>query len=119
MSASADTSAALRGQTVLAVFAHPDDESLACGGTLARLSDGGVRVVLLCGSRGERGSARGPVRDEELGRSRGSELSEAAATLGVSDLIVLDHPDGDLRWAHVAAFHADIVMSIRLFQPSA
>ena len=35
--------------TVLAIFAHPDDESLACGGTLARLSDAGVRVVLICG----------------------------------------------------------------------
>ena len=46
----------LSGRTILAVFAHPDDESLACGGTLARLADAGARVVLLCASRGERGS---------------------------------------------------------------
>ena len=46
----------LAGRTILAVFAHPDDESVACGGTLARLADAGVRVVLLCASRGESGS---------------------------------------------------------------
>ena len=44
------------GCTVLAIFAHPDDESLACGGTLARLSDLGAAVVLLCASRGELGT---------------------------------------------------------------
>lgn len=108
----------LRAQTLLAVFAHPDDESLACGGTLSRLSDAGVRVVLVCASHGERGSDRGPVRDDELGLVRSRELRDAAATLGVSELVALDHPDGDLRWARVAEFHAEIVMAIRRFRPA-
>ena len=62
----------LAGRTVLAIFAHPDDESLACGGTLARLADAGVRVVLLCASRGESGSVSDPalVPDGDLGRVR-------------------------------------------------
>ena len=85
---------------VLAIFAHPDDESLACGGTLARLADAGVRVVLMCGSRGESGSISNPalVPDGDLGRVRTSELGRAAEILGITDLLVMNHPDGELRW---------------------
>jgi LmbE family N-acetylglucosaminyl deacetylase len=108
-------------RTVLAIFAHPDDESLACGGTLARLADAGARVVLLCGSRGESGSISDPalVPDGDLGRVRTRELAEAAQVLGVSDVIVSNHPDGDLRWDAVPEFHAEIVRAIERFRPEA
>ncbi len=107
--------------TVLAIFAHPDDESLACGGTLARLSDAGVRVVLMCGSRGESGSVSDPalLADGDLAAVRTRELREAAAILGISEVIVMDHPDGDLRWDKVSEFHDDIVEAIRAYQPEA
>ncbi len=105
--------------TVLAVFAHPDDESLACGGTLARLAAEGVRVVLVCASHGERGGELGPVRNDALGGSRAREVFDAATALGISDLVLLDHPDGDLRWSHVAEFHADIVTAIERYRPAA
>jgi LmbE family N-acetylglucosaminyl deacetylase len=111
----------LDGRTVLAVFAHPDDESLACGGTLARLADAGVRVVLLCASRGEAGSISDPtlVPNGDLGAVRTRELNEAAAILGVRDVLVLDHPDGDLRWDDVPELHADIVAAIQHYRPDA
>src|SRR3989442_14874930 len=106
----ADDHITLEGRTILAIFAHPDDESLACGGTLARLSDAGARVVLMCASRGERGSVSDPalVPDGDLAGVRTRELQDPAAVLGIADLILLDHPDGDLRWAHVPQLHAEI-----------
>lgn len=103
----------LDGQVVLAVFAHPDDESLACGGTLAKLAAAGARVVVMCASHGERGSDIGPVRNDALGRERAVEMREAAEALGVAELRLLSHPDGDLRWAAVTDFNADIVLFLR------
>ena len=109
------------GRTILAVFAHPDDESLACGGTLARLADAGARVVILCATRGEAGSISDPalVPNGDLGGVRERELRDAAAVLGVADVIVLDHPDGDLRWDDVAELHEEIVDAIRRYRPDA
>jgi len=120
-SAKASAGQPLAGRTVLAVFAHPDDESLACGGTLARLSDDGARVVLMCASRGENGSISDPslVPDGDLARVRTRELEEAAAILGITDLLILDHPDGDLRWAHVPELHAEIVAAVEHYRPDA
>jgi len=111
----------LAGRTVLAVFAHPDDESLACGGTLARLADAGARVVVLCASQGEAGSISDPalVPDGDLGRVRTRELQDAAAVLGVAETIVCNYPDGDLRWDAVAELHDEIVGAIRRYRPDA
>jgi LmbE family N-acetylglucosaminyl deacetylase len=108
-----------QGANVLAVFAHPDDESLACGGVLARLADAGAHVVLLCASRGERGSAEGPVRNDALAATRAAEVRAAAEALGIEYLLLFDHPDGDLRWAHVPELQAEIVTAIRRFRPAA
>jgi LmbE family N-acetylglucosaminyl deacetylase len=106
------------GQVVLAVFAHPDDESLACGGTLARLADTGAHVVVMCATHGERGSARSEC-DHDLGRGRALELRRAAEALGVQELILLNHRDGYLRWADVTDFNAELVLFMRKRRPAA
>jgi N-acetyl-1-D-myo-inositol-2-amino-2-deoxy-alpha-D-glucopyranoside deacetylase len=110
----------LSGRTVLAVFAHPDDESLACGGTIARLADAGVSVVLLCASRGERGAISDPtlVADGDLAAARTRELMDAAAVLGIADVVIADHPDGDLRWDDVPELHREIVELVERHQPA-
>jgi len=106
---------------VLGIFAHPDDESLACGGTLARLSDAGARVIVVCASRGEAGSISDPalVPDGDLGGVRARELRDAAAVLGIAEVILLDHADGDLRWEDVPQLHAEIVDAIERHRPDA
>ena len=111
----------LAGRTILAIFAHPDDESLACGGTIARAADAGARVVLVCASRGERGSISDAalVPDGDLGAVRTRELREAARVLGIAEVLLLDHPDGDLRWADVPELHDEIVATINDCRPDA
>ena len=106
------------GQVVLAVFAHPDDESLACGGTLARLVDSGARVVIMCATHGEL-SAERTGRDEVLGRARACELTAAATALGVQEVILLNHRDGHVRWAEVTTFSAELVLFMRTRRPAA
>jgi LmbE family N-acetylglucosaminyl deacetylase len=86
--------------TLLAIFAHPDDESLVAGGALARYAAEGWRTALVCATRGE----WGPISDESLadydtlGETRESELREALKVLGVSWLRFLDLEDGGVAW---------------------
>jgi LmbE family N-acetylglucosaminyl deacetylase len=76
---------------LLAVFAHPDDESFRPGGTLARLARLGVRVWVLCATRGEAGV---PGLDPaQTGRMREAELQCACLALGIEPPRFLDYQD--------------------------
>lgn len=78
-------------ERVLFVHAHPDDETLATGGTIATLIDAGADVVLLTLTRGERGEvipddlAHLVDDPEALGSHREEELAQAAEALGIRD----------------------------------
>jgi LmbE family N-acetylglucosaminyl deacetylase len=109
----------LTGRSILAVFAHPDDESLACGGTLARLASEGFRVIVVSATHGERGGPIDTRKDDELGHERALEIREAAKALNISEVFIGDYPDGDLRWDHVAEFQAELVTFIRRHRPAA
>ena len=100
--------------SLLAVFAHPDDESIACGGLLARCADRGVEVSLLCVTRGEDATPDQDQR-EALAAWRSRELEAAASVLGIGDVALLDYPDGELEWLPAdrgAALEADIARAI-------
>ena len=86
---------------VLAIFAHPDDESLLAGGVLAACAAAGRRVAIVSMTRGERGPTELPelVGREALGEVRAAELLAAARALGASSAECLEYPDGELAGA--------------------
>ena len=80
------------------LHAHPDDEALATGGTMARMADEGHRVVLVVATSGEEGEPVPGVlaTGESLGDRRVAELAEAAEILGVERLVNLGYRDSGM-----------------------
>ncbi len=79
---------------VLAVVAHPDDESFGLGAVIGALAAGGAAVHILCYTRGEASTLNETSAD--LRRAREEELTRAGAELGVASVTLLDYPDGRL-----------------------
>ncbi|MDQ6614107.1 MAG: PIG-L family deacetylase [Actinomycetota bacterium] len=92
--------------TAVFFHAHPDDEVLFTGGTMARAAAEGHRVVLVTATRGERGVDRaGAVRDGEgIGDVRESELREAAKRLNVDRCLLLGYQDSGIDGAEASGF---------------
>lgn len=85
-------------RTALLVFAHPDDETFTCGGSIARYADQrDTRLILYCATRGEAGKTAGVCAPEELGDTRTEELKRAGGILGLDRIILRDHGDGRLK----------------------
>jgi LmbE family N-acetylglucosaminyl deacetylase len=81
-------------RSVLAVVAHPDDESFGLGAILSAFADRGSDLAVLCLTQGEASTLHGVTG--ELGDIRAHELAAAAAELGVSTVRLLRYPDGQL-----------------------
>lgn len=90
---------------IAAVVAHPDDEALIAGGTLALAARGGLHTTVVSLTRGELGSISGsaPTTRLRLGNVREAELATAGRILGVDRARCLGYPDGELRWVDHAA----------------
>jgi LmbE family N-acetylglucosaminyl deacetylase len=82
---------------VLAIYAHPDDPDVSCGGSLAKWAMEGAEVHVLICTRGDKGTADAAVDPEALARQRLAESAEAAAVLGLAGQHTLGHPDGELQ----------------------
>src|SRR5258708_3826245 len=85
-------------RTLLAVHAHPDDETITIGGTLARYSAEGVRTIVVTCTRGDLGEVRNQPALERLdvGALRDVELEVAIQRLGVSRLVQLGYSDSGM-----------------------
>lgn len=103
---------------ILAVFAHPDDESFSSGGTLAKYAALGVEVYLLCATRGEAGQWSGVARQgRRLGEVREKELLAAAKILGAKEVDFLGFVDGRINNRQIAKLENSIVQKIRQIGP--
>ena len=94
-------------RSVLAVCAHPDDESFGLGAALARFSGRGSAVSVLCFTHGE-ASTLGDTADRHLAAVRLAELASAAEVLGVSAVSSLSYPDGALADQPLEALAAEV-----------
>lgn len=114
----------MRTPRMLAVLAHPDDESLGVGGTLAKYASEGVDVFVLTATRGDSGRFRGHSPGDpqhpgplELANIREAELRAAASALGVREVSILNYHDQSLDRANPREAVANIVEHIRRVQP--
>ncbi|GIP39295.1 hypothetical protein J31TS4_25750 [Paenibacillus sp. J31TS4] len=107
------------GKTILFVFAHPDDESFACGGTMAKYAERGHDVYLVCatsGCKGKSGEYSLACRQEKA-RHRETELRTAAEVLGIKEVILYRYPDGALAEQCVRQLSEQIAGTIAGLKP--
>jgi len=88
-------------RTLMTVHAHPDDETIGTGGTMARAIAEGHRVILVTCTRGELGEIvvpewNTPEQHRRLGETRAAELGDAMAELGVTEWENLGYRDSDM-----------------------
>ena len=109
---------------LLAILAHPDDETLGVGPTLAKYAAEGAEVFLLTATRGQSGRFRGIRQDDArhpgpdvLARMRESELRAAAGVLGVREVTLLDYHDKQLDRADPPEVIESLARHLRRIRP--
>jgi LmbE family N-acetylglucosaminyl deacetylase len=105
----------IRPACVLAVYAHPDDPEVSCGGTLARWAAGGAAVHVLICTTGDKGSSDPAVDPSALAQQRAGEVAAAAGVLGAVGHQILPYGDGEIE--NTSELRAQLVTSIRRLRP--
>src|SRR5579859_6023775 len=100
---------------VMVIAAHPDDIEFSCAGTIARWVKAGVEVCYILCTSGDVGIADPAITKEEAARIREAEQIEAAAALGVSNVVFLREPDGMVE--ATIQLRKRLVREIRKFRP--
>jgi LmbE family N-acetylglucosaminyl deacetylase len=94
---------------------HPDDPEFGIGGTVARWTQEGRKVIYIICTNGDKGSDDPEITSARLAEIRISEQKEAALTLGVREVVFLDHDDQSLE--DTPDFRKEIVKVIRTYKP--
>src|SRR5215510_14057593 len=81
---------------VIGIFAHPDDPEFFSGGTFARWASEGAHITFVLATSGDKGSSDPEMTSEKLVEIREVEERNAAAVLGVKEVIFRRYPDGEL-----------------------
>lgn len=107
-----------RARRALVLAPHPDDETLACGGTIAALAAAGCAVRVLVVTDGE--GTKVDLAPDDVRRRRRAEVATACEALGVGPPILLGFPDGDVARrtvplarevaAQLTSFEPDVVL---------
>lgn len=101
--------------SVLAVYAHPDDPEVSCGGTLARWAAAGSAVAVCICAEGDKGSLDPTADPRALTARRRDEVAAAGRILGVVAQHFLGYPDGELE--DDAELRGRLVALIRRLRP--
>jgi LmbE family N-acetylglucosaminyl deacetylase len=99
----------------LAVYAHPDDPDISCGGTLARWAQSGSEVHVVICADGDKGSSDPGARPAEVIRRRAGEARQAAGLLKVAGVHLLGRADGEFE--NDLALRRELVRLMRTFKP--
>jgi LmbE family N-acetylglucosaminyl deacetylase len=105
----------MKMRRILCVQAHPDDGEIGAGATVARLIREGAAVIYATVTDGSAGTVDPSMDRSELARIRRREGEEAAALLGVTEMIWLDFPDSGCL--QLSAVREKIFETVRRVRP--
>lgn len=101
--------------SALAIYAHPDDPEVSCGGTLARWAAAGADVHVLVCTQGDKGSSDASVNPRRLAKERAGEIAAATEALGLTGHRTLPYRDGEIE--NDADLRGRLVRVVRELRP--
>lgn len=99
----------------MVIFAHPDDAEIGAGATIALWAAKGCDITYVQCTTGGSGSNDTGMTSEKIIDIRATEQRAAADTIGATDIVILDHPDGELEADRV--FLGEVVHALRKYRP--
>ncbi len=101
----------------MVIFAHPDDAEIGAGATVALWAANGTEITYVQCTTGSSGSNDLEMTSGRIVEIRATEQRAAANEIGVGDIVVLDHPDGEIEADR--SFLGEIVHALRKYRPEA